>query len=115
MLLLYSMQLGSVTTSGYDLQRLQAERKEWQQRNGQLELELAKFQSLAWVEVEAVRRLGMQRASRVTYLELPAPPPEPSDPTPDTPPAAAAPPNVGILGTWRGLLEAITPPQEARP
>src|SRR5438105_169533 len=63
--MLYSMQLGSVTTSGYDLQRLQAERNEWRQRNQQLELEIAKLQSLAWIEVEATQRLGMQRAERV--------------------------------------------------
>src|SRR5918912_585987 len=72
--LLSSMQLGRVATSGYDLQRLQAERDEWRQRNQQLELELAKVQSLAWIEVEAVRRLGMQKASRVAFLEV-APPP----------------------------------------
>src|SRR5262249_55783522 len=65
-LLLYSMQLGSMTTSGYDLQRLQSERNEWRQRNEQLQLELAKVQSLAWIEVEAVRRLGMEKADRVT-------------------------------------------------
>src|SRR5215213_6357579 len=72
-LLLYSMQLGSMTTSGYDLQRLQSERNEWRQRNEQLQLELAKVQSLAWIEVEAVRRLGMEKADRVTFLEI-APP-----------------------------------------
>ncbi len=69
-LLLYSMQLGSFTTSGYDLQRLHSERDEWRQRNEQLDLELAKVQSLAWIEVEAVQRLGMQKASHVTYLEV---------------------------------------------
>ena len=69
--LLYSMQLGSMTTSGYDLQRLEAERNEWRQRNEQLKLELARVQSLAWIEAEAVRRLGMQKAERVIYLEMP--------------------------------------------
>src|SRR3954468_8886219 len=68
-LLLYSMQLGSLTTSGYDLQRLQSERDEWRQRNEQLDLEWAKVQSLAWIKVEAAKRLGMAKAPHVTYLE----------------------------------------------
>ncbi|MBX5491472.1 MAG: hypothetical protein IRZ14_09955, partial [Chloroflexi bacterium] len=83
--LLYSMQLGSVTTSGYDLQRLQMERNEWRQRNEQLVLELAKVQSIAWIEVEAVQRLGMRKADYVSYLELPTP-------TASAPAAAMAPP-----------------------
>jgi hypothetical protein len=122
--LLYSMQLGSVTTSGYDLQRLQAERGEWRQRNEQLELELAKSQSLAWIEVEAVRRLGMQRAERVTYLEVAPPPPPPADehqgvaPTVEPSPASAS-PSTGLLGDalalWRGMLELVAPPLDAEP
>ena len=117
-LLLYSMQLGSMTTSGYDLQRLQAERNEWRQRNEQLQLELAKVQSLAWIEVEAVRRLGMQKASRVTYLEVAPPAPAAAEEA-ASPAAEGAPAAEGgfpdILGFWRGVLGQIVPPVEAGP
>jgi hypothetical protein len=124
-LLLYSMQLGSVTTSGYDLQRLQAERAEWRQRNEQLELELAKVQSLAWIEVEAMGRLGMQKADRVTYLEMTPPEPAASadiGATPARVPSEARPrasgeesPLDGVLAAWRGLLVHIVPPLDAGP
>jgi hypothetical protein len=107
--LLYSMQLGSVTTSGYDLQRLQLERNEWRQRNEQLLLELAKVQSLAWIEVEAIQRLGMRKAEHVSYLELAASPAAQLDhldePATETPPAPPA-----LLALWRELLTALTPP-----
>jgi hypothetical protein len=66
--LMYLAQTSGVATTGYDIQRLQSERSEWMLRNEQLKLELAKLRSLAWVESEAVRRLGMQRAESVTYL-----------------------------------------------
>jgi hypothetical protein len=118
-LLLYSMQLGGVTTSGYDLQRLQAERNEWRQRNEQLELELAKVQSIAWIEVEAVRRLGMQKAGRVAYLEVV--PPSFAD-QPREPPLVGnevAPPRQAegfdILAIWRGILAHVVPPLDAGP
>ena len=122
-LLLYSMQLGSVTTSGYDLQRLQAERDEWRQRNQQLELELAKVQSLAWIEVEAVQRLGMQKAGHVTYLEI-APSAAVAGDQGVSATVAAAPPAADahagsgmpdVLGLWRGLLAQIVPPIDAGP
>lgn len=123
-LLLYSMQLGSVTTSGYDKQRFEAERNEWRQRNEQLELELAKVQSLAWIEVEATQRLGMRRAERVTYLEIapPAPPAnggQGSAPSLDARPTSPTQGAEGVLGdvlaVWRGLLGQVMPPLEARP
>ena len=123
-LLLYSMQLGNVTTSGYDKQRLEAERNEWRQRNEQLLLELAKVQSLAWIEVEATQRLGMRRAERVTYLEVS--PPEPPDaggqgsaPTVEGRTTSTSQGGDGalasVLGAWRGLLAQIVPPLEAGP
>jgi hypothetical protein len=116
-LLLYSMQLGGVTTSGYELQRLQAEGKEWRQRNEQLQLELAKFQSLAWIEIEATRRLGMQRASRVTYLEVRPPMAAPSD-AEEAPPAGAVEPHFrfpDVLGLWRAVIAQIAPPLDGGP
>jgi hypothetical protein len=121
-LLLYSMQLGSLTTSGYDLQRLQSERDEWRQRNEQLELELAKVQSLAWIEVEAVKRLGMQKAQHVTYLEVS--PSAAGVPDQGVSAAVAAPPSADapshsafgeVLALWRGLLAQIVPPIDAGP
>ncbi|HZT08979.1 MAG TPA: hypothetical protein VFC51_18295 [Chloroflexota bacterium] len=65
---LYLVQVSSVATAGYELERLQAERKEWLARNGQLELELAKRHSLVWSESQAVERLGMIRGPRPEYV-----------------------------------------------
>jgi cell division protein FtsL len=73
--LVYLAETSGVATTGYDIQRLQAERSEWQLRNEQLKLELAKLHSLAWVEAEATTRLGMQRPAQVTHLK-PQPEPE---------------------------------------
>lgn len=66
--LVYLVQTSGIATTGYDIQRLQAEQSGWQLRNDQLKLELAKLHSLTWVESEAVGRLGMQRPERVTYV-----------------------------------------------
>jgi hypothetical protein len=60
--LVYLVQTSGVATMGYDIQRLQAERADWQLRNEQLRLELAKRRSLTWVEAEAMGRLGMRRS-----------------------------------------------------
>ncbi len=72
--LVYLVQTSGVATTGYDIQRLQSERSEWQLRNEQLRLELSKLRSLPWVEAEAVGRLGMQRPDQLTYVvvDLPA-------------------------------------------
>jgi hypothetical protein len=68
--LVYLLQTSGVATAGYDIQRLQSERAEWQLRNEQLRLELAKRRSLTWVEAEATARLEMQRpdTGSLTYL-----------------------------------------------
>jgi hypothetical protein len=60
--LMYLLQASGVATTGYDIQRLQAERNDWELRNEQLQLELAKRRSLTWIEAEATGRLGMVRA-----------------------------------------------------
>jgi cell division protein FtsL len=67
---MYLLQASGVATTGYDIQRLQAERDDWQLRNEQLQLELAKRRSLTWIEAEATSRLGMVRAepTALTYL-----------------------------------------------
>jgi hypothetical protein len=70
--LVYLLQTSGVATTGYDIQHLQAERADWQLRNEQLHLELAKRRSLTWVEAEATGRLGMRRpdAGSVQYLRV---------------------------------------------
>jgi cell division protein FtsL len=69
--LVYLVQISGVATTGYDIQRLQAERDDWQLRNEQLQLELAKRKSLTWIESEATSRLGMVRPepTALTYLK----------------------------------------------
>jgi hypothetical protein len=68
--LMYLLQTSGVATTGYDIQRLQTERNDWQLRNEQLRLELSKRRSLTWIEAEATGRLGMQRPEpkALTYL-----------------------------------------------
>jgi hypothetical protein len=70
--LVYLLQTSGIATTGYDIQRLQAERDDWQLRNDQLQLELAKRQSLTWIESEATGRLGMVRAepTALTYVKV---------------------------------------------
>jgi hypothetical protein len=70
--LMYLLQTSGVATAGYDIQRLQTERDDWQLRNEQLRLELAKRRSLTWIESEATARLGMVRPepTALTYLRV---------------------------------------------
>jgi hypothetical protein len=70
--LMYLLQASGVAATGYDNQRLQIERDDWQLRNEQLRLELAKRRSLTWIESEATGRLGMVRAEpmALTYLQV---------------------------------------------
>lgn len=68
--LMYLIQTSGVATVGYDVQRLQNEAKQWELRNEQLRLELAKTKSLVWVESEAVGRLGMVRPPEVTNVKV---------------------------------------------
>lgn len=66
-------QSASAQTSIYYLHQLRTERDRWQTRNEQLEVELARVRSLAWVEHEAVSRLGMQKADKVVFLTVDPP------------------------------------------
>jgi hypothetical protein len=70
--LMYLLQTSGVATTGYDIQHLQVERDDWQLRNEQLRFELAKRQSLTWIESEASGRMGMVRAepTALTYLKI---------------------------------------------
>lgn len=97
--LIYLVQTGDVAGSGYDLQRLQAQRAEWELKNQQLELELAKLHSLAWIEAEATGRLGMRKPSNAIYLRLDSPPP--LDPPRAEPTAVPTPPRPDVDGLQR--------------
>ena len=70
--LMYLLQTSGVASVGYDIQHLQVERDDWQLRNEQLRLELAKRRSLTWIESEAVGRMGMVRAepTALAYLKI---------------------------------------------
>ena len=70
--LMYLLQTSGVATVGYDIQHLQVERDDWQLRNAQLRLELAKRRSLTWIDSEAVGRLGMVRTepTALAYLKI---------------------------------------------
>jgi hypothetical protein len=70
--LMYLLQTSGIATTGYDIQHLQAERDDWQLRNEQLQLELAKRQSLTWIDSEATGRLGMVKPqpTALTYVQV---------------------------------------------
>ena len=76
----YLLQTGGALTTGYEIQKLERERTAWLNRNQQLEVEIARARSLAWVEHEAVNRLGMQRAQNPTVVRVDTPIPSPTEP-----------------------------------
>ena len=84
----YLLQTGGALSTGYTIQRLQQERSQWIVKNEQLGAEIARARSLAWVEAEAVNRLGMQRPTQQTVVRVDVPPPSP---TGGRPPASARP------------------------
>lgn len=71
----YLLQTGGALTTGYTIQTLEKERATWLVRNQQLEVELARARSLAWIEHEAVHRLGMHRPAEQTVVRMDVPPP----------------------------------------
>jgi hypothetical protein len=78
----YLAYVGNVTTSGYEILSLQAERDAWRTRNAQLRVEIGKARSLTWVEHEAVGRLRMQPASALLYLRVDDGPRDVAQPAP---------------------------------
>jgi len=70
--LMYLLETSGVATAGYDIQRLQVERADWPLRNEQLRLELAKRQSLTWIDAEATTQLGMVHAAPTALVYLKA-------------------------------------------
>lgn len=75
----YLLQTGGALTTGYEIQKLERERTVWLNRNQQLEVEIARARSLAWVEHEAVHRLGMQRPPQTVVVRVDTPVPEPAE------------------------------------
>ncbi len=67
--LFYLTQTSDVATTGYSIQELQVEENNWKLRNEQLALNVAKAKSLASVQAEATKRLGMVPAKNVVYLK----------------------------------------------
>ena len=76
----YLLQTGGALTTGYEIQKLERERTIWLNRNQQLEVEIARARSLAWVEHEAVHRLGMQRSQGSVVVRVDTPVPAPAEP-----------------------------------
>ena len=76
----YLLQTGGALSTGYTIQRLQNERSQWIVKNEQLGAEIARARSLAWVEAEAVNRLGMQRPTQQTVIRVDVAPPSPTAP-----------------------------------
>jgi hypothetical protein len=72
----YLLQTGGALTTGYEIQKLERERTAWLNRNQQIEVEIARARSLAWVEHEAVHRLGMQRPAQSLAVQVDAPLPK---------------------------------------
>lgn len=70
--LMYLLQTSAIATSGYDIQQLQTEQKEWELKNEQLQLELAKMQSLAWVEARSAQ-LGMRKPDKTVTVRVSLP------------------------------------------
>jgi hypothetical protein len=75
----YLLQTGGALTTGYEIQKLERERAVWLNRNQQLEVEIARARSLAWVEHEAVHRLEMQRPPQTVVVRVDTPIPAPSE------------------------------------
>ncbi|MBI2909087.1 MAG: hypothetical protein HYX92_15695 [Chloroflexi bacterium] len=71
--LLLMVQTSRVATAGYDLNRLSQIRDEWRNRNYQLEAEIARLQSLDYVEKEAVARFTMKPATDHIYVTVTEP------------------------------------------
>jgi len=77
-----------VTTQGYEVRRLQAERARWTEQTFRLETEISSLRSLDRVEREARTRLKLTEAKDRLFVNpagaLPPPPPPPSvRPTPE--------------------------------
>jgi cell division protein FtsL len=68
--LLQVNQFSRLTSTGYEIETLKRERDVALAENHKLEADVAKFSSLARVDIEARLELGMQPATRTLYLEV---------------------------------------------
>lgn len=72
--LLYLSQASAVATTGYDIKRLESEKKQWQAKNEQLRFQVSQLMSLDRIEREASARLGMGKPQQVAFVSEPAAP-----------------------------------------
>ena len=105
--LLLLVQTSLVTSTGYDIERLQETRDDWKQKNYQLEYEIAALKSLDRIEREAVR-LNMVPATQHVYVEVNLPSqakltPEIHLPTQEEPESVNKAP-----GWWEKLMRFLT-------
>lgn len=105
----YLLQTGGALSTGYTIQRLQTEQTQWMVKNEQLGAEIARARSLAWVEAEAVNRLGMQRPAQQIVVRVDVPPPSPTAPRPPTSTRgkADATPSVAAESSWPTWVGAV--------
>ena len=105
----YLLQTGGALSTGYTIQRLQNERSQWIVKNEQLAAEIARARSLAWVEAEAVNRLGMQRPTQQTMIRVDVPPPSPTAPRPaaSARPKDGAAPDATASSSWTDRVGAV--------
>jgi cell division protein FtsL len=104
--LLQVVQTSNVTTAGYQIQRLDQERLQWQASVHQLEAEVASLASVDRIEQEARGRLGMVPAESRLYLKTNVP-----VPSHQLLPTRFSPPEAPEQRTgepwWRDLLELL--------
>ncbi|MGQ9675033.1 MAG: septum formation initiator family protein [Chloroflexota bacterium] len=72
--LLYLSQASAVATAGYDIKRLESEKKQWQAKNEQLRFQVSQLRSLDRIEREASARLGMAKPQQVAFVSESAAP-----------------------------------------
>lgn len=72
---IYLSVTSEAVTLGASAESMRVERENWRNQNRQLELELAKLQSLAYVESEAVSRFQMRRATPAVFVRMDRPSP----------------------------------------
>lgn len=67
--LLYLAQASGVATTGYDIQSLEIQRRQWEAKNEQVRARIAALESLDRIEHEAKSRLRMTDPARVVFIQ----------------------------------------------
>jgi cell division protein FtsL len=97
-------QVRRLVDTGYQIDRLEAQRAEQLAANHQLEAEVAELSALARVDIEARVRLGMEPAKTRLYLPVNHPlPARQTLPTRYLPPETPAPTDEGRTSVWERL------------